>query len=112
MKIPLSKGRSMLKRSEKGGKAMLKTIEVKQAEIEIKGSRYWITHIPTATSGMWYTIHDLFEVWAAVAIDLDGTVVGWRNPPVEPWRTEIVKAIRAAWGLPEPTSTEETAESE
>ena len=86
---------------------MLKTIEVKQAEIEVKGSKYWVTHIPTATSGMWYTIHDLFEVWAAVAIDLDGSIVGWRNPPDEPWATEIAKDIRRAWELPEPTSTRE-----
>ena len=58
-------------------------ITVQQEEIEVEGHRLFATHIPTATSGCWYTVHDLFEVWAAVAIDLDGTIVGWRNPPEE-----------------------------
>jgi len=77
-------------------------ITVQQEEIQVNGHRYFVTHIPTATSGCWYTVHDVCEVWAAVAIDLDGTTVGWRNPPDEPWATEIVKAIRQAFGLPEP----------
>jgi hypothetical protein len=78
---------------------MPKKIEVEQAEIEVNGRKYYVTHIPTATSGMWFTIHDLFEVWAAVAIDLDGTLVGWRNPPDEPWATKIVEAIRKEFDL-------------
>jgi hypothetical protein len=56
-------------------------VTVRQEEVEVGGRKYTITHIPTATSGCWYTVHDLFEVWAAVAIDLDGSIVGWRNPP-------------------------------
>ena len=77
-------------------------ITVRQEKIEVRGHKYFVTHIPTATSGCWYTVHDLFEVWAAVTIDLDGTTVGWRNEPDEPWGTEIVKAIRQAFDLPEP----------
>ena len=81
---------------------MPKKIEVQQAEIEVKGHKYYVTHIPTATSGCWYTIHDLFEVWAAAAIDLDGTLVGWRNEPDEPWGTQIVEAIRKEFDLKSP----------
>ena len=75
-------------------------ITVRQEEIEVEGHRYFITHIPTATSGCWYTVHDLFEVWAAVAIDLDGTIVGWRNPPDEKYRAAIEEAIKKAFGIP------------
>ena len=81
---------------------MPKKVEVEQAEIEVNGRKYYVTHIPTATSGMWFTIHDLFEVWAAVAIDLDGTLVGWRNPPDEPWATQIVEAICKEFDLKSP----------
>ncbi len=49
---------------------MVKTIQVKQAEIEVQGNKFTVTEIPTATSGMWFTVHDAFEVWGAVAIDL------------------------------------------
>ena len=80
----------------------VKKVEVNQAEIEVEGHKFTVTHIPTATSGMWFTIHDPFEVWAAVAIDLDGSVVGWRNPPEEKWRQPIERAIRQAFELPEP----------
>ncbi len=80
---------------------MPKRVEVEQAEIEVKGHQYTVTHIPTATSGCWYTIQDVCEVWAAVAIDLDGTVVGWRNEPDEPWRSEMEEAIKKAFGIPE-----------
>ena len=73
-------------------------ITVRQEEIEVKGNRLFVTHIPTATSGCWYTVHDLFEMWAAVAIDLDGTVVGWRNPPDEEHRAAIEEAIKKAFG--------------
>ncbi len=76
-------------------------ITVRQEQIEVDGHRYFATHIPTATSGCWYTLHDLFEVWAAVAIDLDGTVVRWRNPPEEQHRPAIEEAIKKAFGIPE-----------
>jgi hypothetical protein len=79
---------------------MVKIIEVDQAEIEVEGYKFTVTYIPTATSGMWYTIHDPFEVWAAVAIDLDGEVVGWRNEPKETWKEPVVEAIKKAFGLP------------
>ena len=75
-------------------------ITVRQEEIEVKGNRLFVTHIPTATSGCWYTVHDLFEMWAAVAIDPDGTVVGWRNPPDEEHRSAIEEAIKKAFGIP------------
>ena len=87
---------------------MPKKVEVYQAEIKVQGQKLTVTHIPTATSGSWYTIHDLFEVWAGVAIDLDGTVVGWRKPPGESSRSEIEKAIREAFDIPEPLTDEET----
>jgi hypothetical protein len=76
-------------------------IKVRQEEIEIDGGKFFVTHIPTATSGCWYTVHDLFEVWAAVAIDLDGSIVGWRNPPEESKRESIEEAIKKAFGIPE-----------
>jgi len=76
-------------------------VTVRQEQIEVGGRKYTITYIPTATSGCWYTVHDLFEVWAAVAIDLDGTVVGWRNAPDEPWKTQIEEAIKKVFGIPE-----------
>jgi len=76
-------------------------ITVRQEEIEVGGRKFFVTHIPTATSGMWFTVHDIFEVWAAVAIDLDGTVVGWRNPPGEEIRPQIEEAIKKAFQIPE-----------
>jgi len=77
-------------------------IKVQQEKIEVEGHQYFVTHIPTATSGCWYTIHDLFEVWAAVAIDIaDGSIVGWRNPPGEEHRPKIEEAIKKAFGIPE-----------
>jgi len=76
-------------------------ITVRQEEIEVDGRKFFVTHIPTATSGCWYTVHDLFEMWAAVAIDLDGTIVGWRNPPDDAWRSKIEEAIKRAFGIPE-----------
>ena len=78
-------------------------ITVRQEQIEVGGRKYTITHIPTATSGCWYTVHDLFEVWAAVAIDLNGEVVGWRNPPEERYRAGIEKAIKEAFELTVPS---------
>jgi len=80
---------------------MIREVNVQQAEIEVAGRNYTVTHIPTATSGCWYTVHDVFEVWAAVAIDLDGTVIGWRNPPDEKYRVDIEAAIKKAFGIPE-----------
>ena len=76
-------------------------ITVQQEEIEIEGHRYFVTHFPTATSGCWYTVHDVCEVWAAVAIDLDGTVIGWRNPPDSERRPLIEEAIKKAFSIPE-----------
>lgn len=83
-------------------------MEFNQAEIVVNGQKYWVTHIPTATSGMWFTIQDVCEVWAAVAIDLDGTTVGWRNQPDKAWRLPIEKAIREAFSIPEPMTEEKT----
>ena len=76
-------------------------ITVRQEEVEVGGYRFTVTHIPTATSGSWYTIHDACEVWGAVAIDLDGTVIGWRNPPGEEIRTQLEDAIKKAFELSE-----------
>lgn len=79
----------------------VKKVEFDQAEIEVEGNKFTVTHIPTATSGCWYTVHDAFEVWGAVAIDLDGTVVGWRNPPKEALQKPIVEAIIKAFAITE-----------
>jgi hypothetical protein len=75
-------------------------VTVRQEEIEAEGYHFTVTHIPTATSGSWFTIHDVCEIWAAVAIDLDGTVIGWRNPPKEEIRPQVEKAIKEAFGIP------------
>ncbi len=77
-------------------------ISVRQEELEVDGRKYFATYIPTATSGCWYVIHDLFEMWAAVAIDLDGSIVGWRNPPEEKWKKPIEGAVIKAFGILEP----------
>ena len=83
---------------------MVKEVVLHQAEIEALEHKYTVTHIPTATSGCWYVIHDAFEVWAAVAIDLNGEVVGWRNPPVkEDVKTAIEKAIKETFELTVPS---------
>jgi hypothetical protein len=77
---------------------MVREVTMHQAEIEVEGKKFTVTHVPTATSGSWYTIQDPCEVWAAVAIDLDGTVVGWRNPPDrEDFKTAVEKAIKEAF---------------
>jgi len=74
---------------------------VRQEEIEVANTTFTVTHIPTATSGSWYTIHDACEVWGAVAIDdLTGEVIGWRAPPPEEIREQVEKAIKAAFGIP------------
>lgn len=75
-------------------------ITVRQEEIEVEGNRFTVTHIPTATSGSWFTVHDACEVWGAVAIDdLSGEVIGWRNPPAK-LQAEIEAAIKKAFGIP------------
>ena len=77
-------------------------ITVRQEELEVNGNKFTVTHIPTATSGSWYVIHDLFEVWAAVAIDdANGDIVGWRNPPEQSLRAQIEHAIKKAFGYSE-----------
>jgi len=76
-------------------------ITVRQEDVEVGGYRFTVTHIPTATSGSWYTVHDACEVWGAVAIDLDGTVIGWRNPPGDEIRPLLEEAIKKAFELPE-----------
>ena len=68
-------------------------VTLRQEKIQVAGQEFTVTHIPTATSGCWYTIHDAFEVWAAVAIDLDGTIIGWRNEPPR-YKAEIEAAIK------------------
>lgn len=75
-------------------------ITVRQEEIKVEEYRFIVTHIPTATSGSWFTVHDVCEVWGAVAIDLDGTVIGWRNPPGEEIRSQVEKGIKEAFGIP------------
>jgi hypothetical protein len=81
---------------------MLKEVVMRQAEIEVDGRQFTVTEVPTATSGQWFTIQDPCEVWAAVAIDLNGEVVGWRNPPEERYRAGIEKAIKEAFELTVP----------
>lgn len=76
-------------------------VSLRQEEITIQGTRYYVTHIPTATSGGWYVVQDACEIWGAVAIDLDGTIIGWREPPKEEIRAEVEEAIKKAFGIPE-----------
>jgi hypothetical protein len=76
-------------------------ITVRQEEIEVAGKHFTVTHIPTATSGSWFTIHDACEVWAAVAIDFDGRIVGWRSKPPEEYRKDIEEAIKKVFDIPE-----------
>ncbi len=40
----------------------MQKVELNQAEIEVDGCKYTVIHIPTATSGSWFTIHDVCEV--------------------------------------------------
>ncbi len=76
-------------------------VTVRQEEIMVNGDRYTVTHIPTATSGSWFTVHDVCEIWGAVAIDINGEVLGWRSPPKEEVRPQIEEAIKKAFGIPE-----------
>jgi len=79
----------------------MKKVEVRQEDITVDGHSFTVTHIPTATSGSWFTVHDACEIWGAVAIDdLSGQVLGWRNPPKEEHREKIEQAIKQAFGIP------------
>ena len=76
-------------------------ITVRQEQIEVEGHRFTVTHIPTATSGSWFTIHDACEVWGAVAVDdFSGEVLGWRSPPKEEYRQRIEAAVKKAFDIP------------
>lgn len=83
-------------------------VTVRQEEIKVAGRHFTVTHIPTATSGSWFTVHDACEIWGAVAIDdLSGEVIGWRNPPTDipntkpgTFRRSIESAIKTAFGIP------------
>jgi hypothetical protein len=74
-------------------------VKVQQETIEIAGTKYTVTHIPTATSGSWYVVHDACEIWGAVAIDFDGTTIGWKNPPTK-FQAELEAAIKKAFAVP------------
>ena len=73
-------------------------VTLRQEPIEVAGVTYTVTHIPTATSGSWYVVHDACEIWGAVAIDIDGTVIGWKNPPAK-FRAELEEAIKKSFGI-------------
>ena len=80
-------------------------VEVRQEKIVVKRAgrpyQFTVTHIPTATSGSWYTIHDACEVWGAVAIDdLSGDVIGWRSPPADDLIHQVEKAIKKVFEIP------------
>ncbi len=82
-------------------------VEVRQEKIVVKRAgrpyQFTVTHIPTATSGSWYTIHDACEVWGAVAIDdLSGEIIGWRSPPADDLIQQVEKAIKKVFGIPVP----------
>lgn len=80
---------------------MPKEVTVQQEDIVVEGKLFTVTRIPTATSGCWFTVHDACDVWGAVAIELDGTVIGWRNPPQEEYRKELEEAIKKAFAIEE-----------
>jgi len=86
--------------AREGGVFVLKEVTVSQAEIEVGGFAFTVTYIPTATSGCWFTIHDVCEVWGAVAIELSGEVVAWRCPPKDEYRKRIEDAIKQEFGIP------------
>ena len=73
-------------------------VTVQQETIEIAGAKYTVTHIPTATSGSWYVVHDVCEIWGAVAINIDGTIIGWKNPPAK-FQAELEEAIKKSFGI-------------
>ncbi len=79
----------------------IKKVEFKQVDITVQGQTFTVTHIPTATSGMWYVIHDALEMWGAVAIDMNGRVAGWRNPPKREFKQPMADAIIRAFGIGE-----------
>lgn len=73
---------------------------MEQETIEVNGQKFIITRIPTATLGSWFVIHDVFEIWAAVAIDdLSGEIIGWRYPP-DKLQKEIENSIKKAFNIP------------
>ena len=77
-------------------------ITLQQEKVTVDNYEFTVTYIPTATSGCWYVVHDAFEMWGAVAIDLNGDVIGWRNPPTAGnLKAELEKAIKKAFGIPE-----------
>ena len=79
-------------------------IKVGQEEIQVGKTTFYVTRIPTATSGSWFTVHDACEIWGAVAInDLTGESIGWKNPPDERYRSEIEQKVKNAFGIPDST---------
>ena len=83
---------------------MKKTIQVEQAEFDAGGHKLFATHIPTATSGRWFVVHDVFEMWGAVAFDdATGEVLRWRGSPDKTvMRIEIERKIRRTFDIPTP----------
>lgn len=81
---------------------MKRTIQVEQVEFDIGGQKLFATHIPTATSGRWFVVHDVLEMWGAVAFDdASGEVMGWRGSPNKTaLRIEIERNIRRAFDMP------------
>ncbi len=74
-------------------------ITVHQEKIRVGDCEFTATHIPTATSGSWFVVHDTCEIWAAVAIDdVSGEIIGWRNPPTK-LKAEIENAVRKAFSI-------------
>jgi len=83
-------------------KTVPRKVEVDQAEVTIGKQTFIVTHIPTATAGSWFVVHDACEIWAAVAIeDCTGDVIGWRCPP-DKHQKEIEDEIKKAFGIPVP----------
>lgn len=65
-------------------------VKVRQEEIVVERAgrpyKFTVTHIPTATSGSWFTVHEACEVWGAVAID--------------DLIHQVERAIKKAFGIP------------
>jgi len=73
--------------------------ECREETITIEGKDFRVIHIPTATSGMWFVIADACECYGLVAIDIDGTVIGWKNPPDQKGKPQLEEAIIKAFKL-------------
>jgi hypothetical protein len=43
-------------------------------------------------------VHDVCEIWGAVAINIDGTIIGWKNPPAK-FQAELEEAIKKSFGI-------------